>query len=68
MNPLNVLRMATGMSVNRLPRILLVGCEPATFGGDEGAMGLSEPLEAALDQAVRMIEKVVERLLQETKK
>jgi hydrogenase maturation protease len=68
MNPLNVLRMAAGMSANRLPRILLVGCEPATLGGEEGTMGLSEPLEAALDQAVKMIEEVVERLLQERKK
>ncbi len=40
MNPMNVLRMATAMH-GPLKRVLLVGCEPATFGGDEGQMGLS---------------------------
>jgi len=42
-----------------------VGCEPATLGGEEGQMGLSEPVEAAVDAAVTMIRGAVERILQE---
>ena len=47
MNPVNVLRMATAMKAP-LKRVLLVGCEPATFGGEEGQMGLSPAVEAAV--------------------
>ena len=35
MDPLNVLRMARAMN-GSLGRVLLVGCEPATLGGEEG--------------------------------
>jgi hydrogenase maturation protease len=54
MNPLNVLRMAASLG-GGLRKVLLIGCEPATFGGEEGEMGLSEPVEAAVDEAVQMI-------------
>ena len=54
MNPLNVLRMAAAMN-GSLKQILLVGCEPATFGGEEGQMGLSEPVAAAIDEAVKLV-------------
>jgi len=64
MNPLNVLRMAASMNA-KLKNVLLVGCEPATLGGEEGCMGLSEPVEAAVDAAVMMIKSVIERILQE---
>jgi hydrogenase maturation protease len=63
MNPLNVLRMATAMN-GSLKKVLLVGCEPATFGGEEGKMGLSEPVESAVDEAVEMVAAVVDRILQ----
>ena len=62
MNPMNVLRMAAVMN-GPLKRVLLVGCEPATLGGDEGHMGLSEPVEAAVDEAVRATEALVKRIL-----
>jgi hydrogenase maturation protease len=64
MNPLNVLRMATAMN-GSLRKVLLVGCEPATFGGEEGQMGLSEPVEAAVEEAVEMVSAVVDKILQE---
>ena len=64
MNPLNVLRMAASMN-GGLKRVLLVGCEPATFGGEEGQMGLSEPVNAAIDEAVKLVASVVDRILQE---
>ena len=62
MNPLNVLRMAKTMNAS-LKKVLLVGCEPATFGGEEGQMGLSGPVEAAVDEAVSMIASVVSKIL-----
>ncbi len=64
MNPLNVLRMAKSMN-GGLKKILLVGCEPATLGGEEGAMGLSEPVEAAVDEAVKMICSLTASILQD---
>jgi hydrogenase maturation protease len=63
MDPLNVLRMASTMN-GGLKKILLVGCEPASFGGEEGRMGLSPTVEAAVDEAVKMVQSVVERILQ----
>jgi hydrogenase maturation protease len=43
--------------------LLLVGCEPETLGGEEGQMGLSAPVEAAIDQAVRLVESLVDKVL-----
>jgi hydrogenase maturation protease len=62
MNPLNVLRMAASMG-GELKRILLVGCVPATLGPEEGQMGLSEPVAAAVDEAVKLVESLVNRIL-----
>ena len=62
MNPMNVLRMARAMNIE-LKNILLVGCEPETLGGEEGQMGLSAPVEAAVDEAIKLIESVVNRIL-----
>jgi len=62
MHPMNVLRMASAMH-GPLKRILLIGCEPATLGGDEGYMGLSEPVEAAVEEAVKATESLVKRVL-----
>jgi hydrogenase maturation protease len=62
MNPLSVLRMASAMNIE-VRNILLVGCEPATLGGEEGQMGLSAVVEAAVPEAVRMIESLIGKLL-----
>ena len=64
MNPLNVLRMAVNMGA-QLKRILLVGCVPATLGPEEGKMGLSEPIAAAVDEAVELIDSLATRILAE---
>lgn len=62
MNPMNVLRMARAMnSLTR--RVLLVGCEPLTLGPEEGQMGLSEPVDAAVEEAVKTIDKLVNQIL-----
>ncbi len=62
MNPLNVLRMAATMN-GGLKKVLLVGCEPATFGGEEGRMGLSDRVEAAVEEATEMIVSLTGRIL-----
>ena len=58
MNPMNVIRMAKSMG-GELKRILLVGCEPATLGPEEGQMGLSEPVAAMVEEAVDQVESLV---------
>jgi hydrogenase maturation protease len=62
MNPLNVLRMAASMGAP-LKGILLVGCEPATLGPDEGQMGLSKPVEKAVNEAVDLLDSVIDKVL-----
>lgn len=62
MNPVNVLRTARAMG-GSLKRILLLGCEPQTFGPEEGRLGLSEPVAAAVERAVPLLESVIARLL-----
>ena len=66
MNPLKVLGMVKAMG-GEFKRILLVGCEPETLGGEEGQMGLSEPVEAALEEAVRVVESLVANILEESR-
>jgi Ni,Fe-hydrogenase maturation factor len=60
MNPLNVLRLASSMGP--LKRVLLVGCEPGTLGPEEGQMGLSEQVEAVLDEAVKLVESLIAQI------
>ncbi len=62
MNPVNVLRLAKTLG-GPLKKILLVGCEPESLGGDEGRMGLSDTVTASIDEAVRMVESLVEQIL-----
>lgn len=62
MNPLSVLRMARAMNIE-VKNILLVGCEPETLGGEEGQMGLSPSVEGAVDEAVKLVESLVSRIL-----
>ena len=62
MNPLNVLRMATSMG-GTLKRVLLVGCVPETLGPEEGQMGLSAPVNAAVEEAATLVRSLVQRIL-----
>jgi hydrogenase maturation protease len=63
LNPVKVLSLAKSMGAEPR-RVYVVGCEPtpAQDSEDEERMGLSEPVSAALDGAVAMIEAVVERI------
>jgi hydrogenase maturation protease len=59
MDPMKVLTMAKSMGA-KFGKIYLVGCEPEFTGEeDEGYMGLSEPVQAAIAEAVKMIENLV---------
>lgn len=63
MNPMNVLRLVQSMG-GAPNRILIVGCEPAELGSDEeGKLGLSDVVQAAVDEAVAMIEALVSKTL-----
>ena len=62
LNPVSVLNMAKSMNAP-LKRVLLVGCEPESLGGDEGHMGLSATVEAAVVQAVTATRNLIDRIL-----
>jgi hydrogenase maturation protease len=65
MDPMNVIRMAKAMNAP-LKRLLVIGCEPETLGGEQGQMGLTSTVEAALGEAVRVVQSVVRRILDGT--
>lgn len=65
MNPMKVLSMVKSMG-GEFKQILLVGCEPATFGPEEGQMGLSEPVAAVVPKALDVVESLVAQVLRES--
>jgi hydrogenase maturation protease len=58
MNPAGVLQLAKSMGPVS-GKVLLVGCEPATLGGDEGHMGLSDAVAAVVDQAAVLVRRLI---------
>ncbi|MES1260518.1 MAG: hydrogenase maturation protease [Acidobacteriota bacterium] len=65
MDPVRVLRLVRSMG-GRFHRVLLVGCQPGSFGLEEegeGRIGLSGPVEAAVNEAAGMIEALVADIL-----
>jgi hydrogenase maturation protease len=64
MDPMKVLSMVKSMG-GKFKKILLVGCEPATFGPEEGQLGLSEPVAAAVPEAVKVVEALVAETIEE---
>ena len=63
MNPDSVLRMARAMNIE-VKNLLLVGCEPETLGGEEGQMGLSATVEGSVEEAVKLVESLIQDVLQ----
>lgn len=63
MDPVKVLGLARHLG-DRLPRVLVVGCEPATVMGEDDDLSaeLSEPVRAALDEATRIVESLLDDL------
>lgn len=65
MDPVAVLRLAG--TLGELPRrVLVLGCEPGRLSSEEdGNFELSEPVRAALEPAVSMVESLVDQLIGE---
>jgi hydrogenase maturation protease len=61
LDPAKVLRLVSALG-GRCRRVLLVACEPQTLGGEDGAMGLSEPVAHAVGVAVEAIESLINEL------
>lgn len=64
MDPVKVLAFARTLGAQPIPTFL-VGCEPAVLGSggdyEEMQMGLSEPVQKAIAEAVQMIDTLIER-------
>ena len=61
--PSSVLQMVKTMG-GSFKKILLVGCEPATFGGEEGLMGLSKEVQSAVPAAAKLVESLINKQLE----
>jgi hydrogenase maturation protease len=57
----NVLRMAWSLG-SRVKRVLLVGCEPQLPEPDDLQMAMSEPVQAAVGEAIRLVENLVREI------
>ena len=62
LNPVSALHMARALGGPK-GRILLVGCEPARLESEDGHLGLSQPVQAAVARAVAMIASLVQDFL-----
>lgn len=63
LDPARVLNLAASIG-SVTAQIFIVGCEPQDFGDElEGRMGLSSPVQAVLEQACDMVERLMERIL-----
>jgi hydrogenase maturation protease len=66
MDPVKVLAFARSLGARPI-RTLLVGCEPTSSSAGEAytemQMGLSEPVQTAVDEAVKMIDSLIMELL-----
>ncbi|HEY6805567.1 MAG TPA: hydrogenase maturation protease [Pyrinomonadaceae bacterium] len=63
MNPLKVLSLVKSMG-GEFKKVLVVGCEPETFGPEEGQLGLSQAVERAVPAAVKIVETLVAKHLE----
>ena len=62
MNPVRVLQLVRSLGGNA-GWLRVVGCEPAVLDSEEGAMGLSEKVQAAVAPAIEMIESLICEIL-----
>jgi hydrogenase maturation protease len=75
MDPVNVIRLARVLGAE-IPRTLVVGCEPQNIPGcrggsethlyDDMLMELSEPVQRAVDEAVKLVESIVDEVNAQT--
>jgi len=62
LDPVRVLQMVRSLG-GRPGRLYLVGCEPSLLESEDGAMGLSDEVQAAVPLALTMIESIFDDLL-----
>ena len=62
MNVVSVLRMVRSLG-GEIRKIYLVGCEPASLETEDGRLGLSEMVRAAVPQAIEMIQSLLNDFL-----
>jgi hydrogenase maturation protease len=62
MEPLRVLALAQSMGAN-LRRIRIVACEPEVLESDDGHIGLSSRVAGAVDEAIRIVESLIQEAL-----
>jgi hydrogenase maturation protease len=61
LGPVQVLRLVQSLG-GQITTLYLVGCEPAVLETEDGHIGLSEQVQAAVPQAVQMIQRLIDRL------
>ncbi|MBK8901647.1 MAG: hydrogenase maturation protease [Anaerolineaceae bacterium] len=64
MNPMTALQLVKSFG-GRPSRLYLVGCEPATLESVDGRMGLSEPVQTAVPEAINMVTELINRIREE---
>jgi hydrogenase maturation protease len=62
MDPVKVLRMARELG-SPVQRLLLVGCEPQPMAEDDMQMEMSEPVQAAVEEAISVVDSLVTQIL-----
>jgi hydrogenase maturation protease len=62
MNPVRVLQMVRSQG-GQTGRLYLVGVQPSVLESEDGEMGLSEPVRAAVPAAIAMVESLTQDLL-----
>jgi len=65
LDPVAVLRLTQSLG-GQIERLYLVACEPAVLETEDGRLGLSEPVQAAVSEAVRTVHRLVNKLRSET--
>jgi hydrogenase maturation protease len=64
LDPVAVLRLTQALG-GQIERLYLVACEPAILETEDGRIGLSESVQAAVPEAVRMIRRLIDKLRSE---
>ncbi|HEX4533112.1 MAG TPA: hydrogenase maturation protease [Rhizomicrobium sp.] len=62
LDPAKVLQVVSALG-GTCSRVVLVACEPLDLGGEDGAMGLSDPVAAGIEPAIAAVEKLIDEFL-----
>ena len=61
LDPWRVLGLARTLD-GKVGQVFLLGCQPASFEPEDGSMELSEPVQAALPEAIAMIDALIAKI------